>query len=314
MRWNIQDVIRYSFYKESWLRATSFRKIQWIKLSLEITNGDFAFHERLIFVARLKTTPLTDVRPRGRKCPVAMKRNAAPFVKRPTAPRKRNSDPPCRVRIIKISCLRHEWYRRLQLRCVSGSGCEWRFKCTPGMTVRMISAKSGHAKGPYVFSSTFPRVLTAVWFILIYISAVLPIYACNSRNAPGKLSLLRISRFASEWWLSRSDEVFRRHRADRKNRQYLVSSRGNLFCILWSYMSKSLLTGKWRKRAIIEMTEYEETNGIDQNRSRVWGDNLHALTRKRKKLFEEYRNKAHIIFTFQNLWWSQDNASYRIKF
>jgi len=61
--------------------------------------------------------------------------------------------------------------------------------------------------------------------------------------------------------------------------------------------------GKERKRAIIEMTTYRETNGIDQNKSRAWDDNLYALARKCcKRLFEEYRNKPHVIFIFQNLW------------
>lgn len=55
VQWDIQDIIRSSFYKEYiLLRATSFRKIQWVELSPEITEMSYIYHE-------LKMIPLYDV-------------------------------------------------------------------------------------------------------------------------------------------------------------------------------------------------------------------------------------------------------------
>jgi len=66
-------------------------------------------------------------------------------------------------------------------------------------TVRMKSAKSEHIKGPYVLSITFLRILMAcVIYTDIHLYDMCFLHMYNSRNVPGKLSLLRVSRSASE--------------------------------------------------------------------------------------------------------------------
>lgn len=171
----------------------------------------------------------------------------------------------------------------------------------------MISAKSEHGRGPYVLPGTFLRVPTR--YIPIYIVVHCDIYRirflhilhmCNNRNVPGKLSLLRVSRANGS---CHARMKFQASSDDRKIDNGARSSRSSLFYTL--IIRARIFTerkGKERKRAIIEMTTCGETNGIDHNRSRACDYNLRAPARRcRKGLFEKYRSKTHIIFTFQNL-------------
>lgn len=198
------------------------------------------------------------------ECRVTMKPNAAHLKTTYCSGKEkwRVIDPPRRGPNNKNQLFEaHGWCRRLQLRCVS----IW-MRMTVQVHTRVpfewSARKASMLKDPMPLSSTFLRVPCSDirWYIHSAISTTgCTSYMCviaGMRQENFRYYVLDVPRANGN--CHARTKFFRRHRTDRKIDNTARPSRSSLFCTLIIHMSKSLLMGKGRKRAIIEMTTFGE--------------------------------------------------------